>query len=46
MQTLTKKQKLVLDYIRRFIEEHGHAPSYEEIAQGMGSRLRPPYIPT
>ncbi len=36
MQTLTKKQKLVLDYIRRFVEEHGHAPSYEEVAHGVG----------
>jgi repressor LexA len=36
MQTLTKKQKLVLDYIRSFIEKHGHAPSYEEIAHGVG----------
>jgi repressor LexA len=36
MQTLTKKQKLVLDYIRNFVEERGHAPSYWEIAQGVG----------
>lgn len=36
MQTLTKKQKMVLDYIRKFIEEFGHAPSYEEVARGIG----------
>jgi repressor LexA len=36
MRTLTKKQKVVLDYIRDFINEHGHAPSYEEIAGGLG----------
>jgi repressor LexA len=36
MQTLTKKQKMVLDYIRKFIEEFGHAPSYEEVAHGIG----------
>jgi repressor LexA len=36
MQSLTKKQKLVLDYIRRFMENYGHAPSYEEIAHGLG----------
>lgn len=36
MQTLTKKQKLVLDYIRSFIDEQGHSPSYEEIARGLG----------
>ncbi|MBI4964651.1 MAG: transcriptional repressor LexA [Desulfomonile tiedjei] len=36
MRSLTKKQKLVFDYIRRFMEEYGHAPSYEEIARGLG----------
>lgn len=36
MQTLTKKQKQVLDFIQSFIKDHGHAPSYEEIAQGLG----------
>lgn len=29
---LTKKQKEVLDYISQFIELHGYAPSYREIA--------------
>ena len=29
---LTKKQKHVLDYITQFIEVHGYAPSYREIA--------------
>lgn len=36
MKSLTKKQKLVLDYIRSFMEDSGHAPSYEEIARGLG----------
>jgi len=36
MKSLTKKQRQVLDYIRTFIENLGHAPSYEEIAQGLG----------
>ncbi len=36
MQSLTKKQKTVLDYVRGFLEEYGHAPSYEEIARGLG----------
>jgi repressor LexA len=36
VQSLTKKQKMVLDYVRLFLEEHGHAPSYEEIANGLG----------
>jgi repressor LexA len=36
MRTLTKKQKLVLEYIKEFVKEHGHAPSYEEVARGLG----------
>ncbi len=31
--TLTKKQKLVLDYITKFLEAKGFAPSYREIAK-------------
>ncbi len=31
MITLTKKQKLFLDYITKFIEKNGYAPSFEEI---------------
>lgn len=31
MPTLTKKQKLFLDYITKFIEKNGYAPSFEEI---------------
>lgn len=29
----TKRQKQLLDYIRRFIESHGYSPSYEEMSQ-------------
>lgn len=36
MPTLTKKQKLVLDFIKSFVTEHGYAPSYAEIADGLG----------
>jgi repressor LexA len=36
MRTLTKKQKLVLEYIKEFVKEHGFAPSYEEVAGGLG----------
>ncbi|MEW6533547.1 MAG: transcriptional repressor LexA [Thermodesulfobacteriota bacterium] len=36
MPTLTKKQKLVLDFIKSFVTEHGYAPSYAEIAEGLG----------
>jgi len=31
MLTLTKKQKLLFDYITKFIEKNGYAPSIEEI---------------
>jgi repressor LexA len=31
-EPLTKRQKEVLDYVTQFIEMHGYAPSYREIA--------------
>jgi repressor LexA len=37
-RALTKKQKETLDFIRSFIREHDHVPSYEEIAAGLGLR--------
>ena len=33
---LTRKQKLVLDFITAFIDKHGYHPSYGEIARGLG----------
>jgi len=33
---LTKKQKQVLDYIKEFVQDYDYAPSYEEIARGIG----------
>lgn len=37
MQTITKSEKRVLDYIRRHLAAHGNeAPSYHEIARGLG----------
>ncbi len=33
---LTKKQKLLLDYIDEFIKNTGFSPSYREIATGLG----------
>ncbi|NIP58793.1 MAG: transcriptional repressor LexA [Gemmatimonadetes bacterium] len=33
---LTKRQKEILDYIEGFIDEHGYAPSFEEIAEAFG----------
>jgi len=32
---VTKRQKEVLDFIARFIEDNGYSPSYEEIATGL-----------
>jgi len=33
---LTKKQKRVYDWLKRFIQEYGYAPSYDEIRKGLG----------
>jgi repressor LexA len=33
---LTKRQKEILDFINGFIDEHGYAPSFEEIAHSFG----------
>jgi repressor LexA len=33
---LTKRQKQVLDFIAKFVDENGYSPSYQEIANGMG----------
>lgn len=30
MEPLTKRQKQILDYLRKFIDKHGYAPSFEE----------------
>ena len=32
---LTRRQKQVLDFIARFLEEHGYSPSYQEVAVGL-----------
>src|SRR5579862_3185016 len=32
---LTKRQKQVLDFIARFVDDNGYCPSYEEIARGL-----------
>ncbi|SRR5574344_987234 len=36
MQRVTKKQKLMLEFIEAFIVEHGYSPTFREIAAGMG----------
>ncbi len=36
MQPLTKRQREILDYLNEFIEEHGYAPSLEEIGRRFG----------
>ena len=33
---LTRRQRHVLNFVARFIEERGYCPSYEEIGEGMG----------
>lgn len=33
---LTKRQKEILDHVGEFIDEHGYAPSFEEIADRFG----------
>jgi repressor LexA len=38
MDNLTPKQQQVYDFIRAFFEDHAHAPSYEEIRDGLGLR--------
>ena len=32
---VTKRQKQVLDFVARFVEDNGYSPSYEEIARGL-----------
>lgn len=36
MNTLTKRQKEILDYIANYIKEHGYSPTYEEIMGHFG----------
>jgi repressor LexA len=33
---LTRRQKEVMDFLSKFIDQHGYSPSYEEIAAGLG----------
>jgi repressor LexA len=33
---LTKRQREILDYLASYIDQHGYAPSFEEIAEAMG----------
>ncbi len=33
---LTKRQKQILDFLKEFIEEHGYAPSFDEIREAFG----------
>lgn len=36
MQPRTRRQKQVLDFITRYIENHGYEPSYQQIARYLG----------
>lgn len=40
MQTRTKRQREVLDFITRYIEKHGYEPSYQQIARHLGVRSK------
>jgi repressor LexA len=40
MQPRTRRQKEVLDYIMRHIENHGYEPSYQKIARHLGVRSK------
>lgn len=33
---LSKKQKDVFDFIRKYFNDNGYSPSYEEIGEGIG----------
>lgn len=37
---MTPRQKLVLDFVQTFTKMRGFAPSYSEIAQGLGMRSK------
>ena len=37
---MTERQKMVLDFIQTFIKMKGFAPSYNEIAQGLGMKSK------
>lgn len=40
MQTRTRRQREVLDFIVRYIDNHGHEPSYQVIARSLGLRSK------
>ena len=40
MQTRTRRQREVLDFIIRYIDNHGHEPSYQLIARALGLRSK------
>jgi len=40
MQTRTRRQREVLDFIARYIDNHGHDPSYQVIARALGLRSK------
>ena len=40
MQTRTRRQREVFDFIVRYIDNHGHEPSYQAIARSFGLRSK------
>ncbi len=37
---MTERQKMVLDFIQTFIKMKGFAPSYNEVAKGLGMKSK------
>lgn len=42
-EKLTIKQKMVLECLNWFIEEHGYSPTYRELAEELGCGIDPVY---
>lgn len=40
MTGITRRQRDLLAFLKRFISEHGHSPNFDEIAAAMGIRSR------
>ena len=40
MQTRTRRQREVLEFIHRYIDSHGYEPSYQAIARSLGLRSK------
>jgi repressor LexA len=36
MIAITKKQKIIIDFIKFYVDTYGYSPSFQEIADGIG----------